>query len=89
MSIRVASVTVGTCFFDFARFLLYTGPGFAQDRIEDPELDFRLYLNSLSCEVVTLVDMQSCDLIELSASGWTFSHCERWQNASFWRVKFP
>ena len=54
-------------------FLMYTGPGFAQDGIDDLEVGFLLYLNSLSWGGA-LVDEQSSDLIQWSGSSRTFPH---------------
>ena len=72
MSTRVVEVTEGSCLFDLVWFLIYTGPSLAQDRMEDSEVDFQLYLNSLSWRGV-LADVQSSDLTKWCASGRTFS----------------
>lgn len=64
----------GSCLFDLVWFLTHIGPGFIQEGIEVPDVELRLYLNNLSLDGVTLVIVQSKDLIEWSASGRAFPH---------------
>ena len=51
------------------------GPGFTQEGIDFPDVDFRVKLNMRSCGVA-LVAVHSKDLIEWRASGRTDSHSE-------------
>ena len=62
-----------SCLLDFEWFLIYKGPDFAQG---GSEVDFWLYLNSLSWVGVALVDLLSSDLIEWRISGGTLSQWE-------------
>ena len=72
MSTRVDGVTGwGSCLLDLAWFLIYTSLGFAQDGLENSEVDFRQYLNSLSWGFA-IDDVQNNDLIEWNVTGWTF-----------------